>query len=176
MTNPWLTWANLLTALRALAIPFFAQSILNGSWYLASGLFVVAVVTDFFDGKLARKFDQTSPLGGLLDHGTDAAFVTTGCWALASLGLINHYLAWLIPLAFIQYMLDSRALSGHNLRTSTIGRSNGVAYFVVVGVGVGSATLGWSWLNEPNALFAWLLVASTVVSMTDRAIALVRRP
>ncbi len=170
----WLTWANLLTASRAALIAPFAWLVLSAQWPAAAAVFAVAALSDFYDGRLARRLNQTSPLGGLLDHGTDALFVTTGCWSFATLGVINPYLHWLIPLAFTQYMLDSRALRGQSLRTSAIGRSNGVAYFVVVGVGLGAHLLTWRWLLAPLQLLAWLLVFSTLVSMADRAITLLR--
>jgi phosphatidylglycerophosphate synthase len=144
-------------------------------WSWAALLFVLAVVTDFYDGKLARHLHQTSPLGGLFDHATDAAFVTCGCWALASIDAINPWLPGLIPAAFMQYMLDSRALSGVSLRMSNIGRTNGVAYYIVLGTAIGGELFSWEWLRTPIAWFAWLLVVSTLVSMLDRAITLIQR-
>lgn len=170
----WWTWANALTAVRLVLIVPTTLAILAGSWWPAAALFTLAAVTDFYDGVVARKLSQMSPLGGFFDHATDAVFVTAGCWALAQVGLVNPYLHWLIPLAFVQYALDSKALAGKALRTSTIGRSNGVAYFVAVGTGIGASALGFDWLLPVLALFAWLLVLTTVVSMFDRAMALVR--
>jgi phosphatidylglycerophosphate synthase len=151
------------------------HAILNHLWPWTALLFVIAVITDFYDGKLARHLHQTSPLGGLFDHATDAAFVTCGCWALASIGLINPWLPWLIPAAFIQYMLDSKALSGVSLRMSNIGRTNGVAYYVLLGTAIGGELLGWEGLRTPVTWFAWILVVSTLISMLDRAITLIQR-
>ncbi len=170
MASQWLTWANLLSLSRTALIVPFTWLLLQEYWLAAAVCFALAVVSDIYDGKLARKYNQVSQLGGLLDHGTDALFVTCGCAALAVLGLINPILPILIPLAFLQYMLDSRALAGHALRTSLVGKVNGVCYFVVVGVVVGAELLGWRWLLLPAAVFAWLLVASTCLSMLDRAL------
>jgi phosphatidylglycerophosphate synthase len=36
------------------------------------------VATDWLDGRIARRFGETSALGGFLDHVTDAAFVSLG--------------------------------------------------------------------------------------------------
>lgn len=174
MAQHWFTWANLLTLIRAATLFPLTYSILHQLWVWAAVVFAIAVVTDFYDGKLARSLHQTSPLGGLFDHATDAVFVTLGCWALSSVDLINPYLPWLIPAAFIQYMLDSKALSGISLRMSAIGRSNGVAYYVVIGVAIGAELLSWAWLRLPITWFAWLLVVSTLASMLDRAITLLR--
>ena len=170
-----------------LIVPF-TWYVLNMYWFWAIGLFIFAVVSDIWDGKLARKHHQVTPLGGLLDHGTDATMVTCGCWALAELNLIPFLLVILIPAAFVQYMLDSKALAGQPLRTSAIGKTNGVAYFVLVGIAIGAHALAiltqsfaqashslWVWLISPGlALIAWALVVSTVISMVDRALALLR--
>lgn len=157
-------------------------------WWIAALLFTAAVVSDVYDGKLARKYNQVSPLGGLLDHGTDALFVTGGCLALAWLGLVPLLLALLIPSAFIQYMLDSKALAGKSLRTSRLGKSNGVAYFALVGTAIGAHTLMqinlllglpllplWEYIIEPGLqIAAWILIVSTIISMLDRLTTLVR--
>lgn len=175
MSGPWQTRANALTFSRTLLIAPFGWLILQQLWFGAALVFVYAVISDIYDGKLARRYNQVSALGGLLDHGSDALFVTCGCWALASLELFNPYLALLIPLAFAQYMFDSRALAGQSLRTSQLGRINGVCYFVVVGTTVGMELLAWSWLSIPVEIAAWLLVISTLLSMLDRAITYWRR-
>lgn len=171
----WLTWANLLTGLRLATLPVISYALLQQNWVLAAWLFTLAVVTDIYDGKIARKLSQTSPLGGLFDHGTDALFVSVCCGCLSLLGLVNVWLPWLIAFAFIQYMLDSKALAGIALRMSFIGRNNGIAYYVLVGVVIGAQVLQWEWLITAAAYFAWLLVFTTLFSMLDRGISLLRK-
>ncbi len=173
-THRWATWANLLTAFRLASIPATFFAIAFGDWLIAATLFTLAAVSDFYDGQLARRFNQATSFGGLFDHATDALYVTSCCTALATLGLVNPWLCALIPTAFAQYMLDSRALTGRPLRTSLIGRYNGVAYFVLAGTAIGASLLGWQWLLGIVAVAAWLLVATTVVSMLDRLLTLLR--
>jgi phosphatidylglycerophosphate synthase len=172
----WKTWANLLTGLRLLSIVPCAWAIGTGQWTLAAGLFTLAVLTDLMDGPVARRYGHASPLGGLFDHATDALFVSVNLAALAWLGLVNPLLPLLVALAFLQYVFDSRALQGAVLRTSFLGKNNGIAYFVLVGVPVMRDALGWSF--PPNSWVAaggFLLLATTLVSMSERAIALIRR-
>ena len=171
----WLTWANLLTLTRVIVLVPLAYALLNAQWMAAAALFMVGVITDIYDGKVARHLQQTSPIGGLFDHATDAVFVTLGSGILAYLSLINEWLPFLIPLAFVQYMLDSKALSGVALRTSALGRVNGIAYYVVIGAAIGAQFLQWELLQSAVAYFAWLLVLTTVISMVDRAITLARK-
>jgi phosphatidylglycerophosphate synthase len=165
----WLTWANGLTAARAaLALPC-AALVADERWTSAALLLTLAILTDLLDGPLARRLNQTSPLGGLLDHSTDAAFVVVLLAALSTLG----YVPWLLPVvvtaSFLQYVLDSSALQGSRLRASWLGRFNGIAYFVLASIPVYRGALGLPW--PPDALvmaFAWLLVLSSAASMLDR--------
>ena len=153
-----------------------ALAIVSGYWTLAALLFLVAAITDLADGPLARHFGQASPFGGLFDHGIDALFVSVSLAALAWIDLINVWLPALVALAFMQYMFDSRVLAGLSLRTSAIGRNNGIAYYVMVGIPVIREALSLSWPADGwVAALAWLLVITTGLSMTDRAATLIRR-
>ena len=165
----WITWANGLTATRLVAAPLLALAILREAHGVALLIFVAAVLTDLLDGPVARHFGEASPLGGVLDHATDAAFVTAGTGALGCTGEVPQVLPWLIAAAFLQYFFDSRVAAGSALRSSAIGRWNGVAYFVVLGIPVVRDGLGLAW---PGGLLVngigWLLVASTLLSMALR--------
>lgn len=172
----WNTWANLLTAVRLMAVAPAGWAIVNGLWALAAGLFLLAVVTDLLDGPAARRLDQTSPAGGLFDHATDALYVSVNLGALAWVGLVNGWLPVLVALAFVQYMFDSKALAGAELTTSLLGRNNGIAYFVMVGIPVIREALELTWPGDRIvAVLAWILVATTLASMADRTLALIRR-
>ncbi|MED6340757.1 MAG: CDP-alcohol phosphatidyltransferase family protein, partial [Pseudomonadota bacterium] len=73
-----LTWANALTSLRLLlCLPVYLL-IEQQRWLPCALCLFVAVLTDVFDGKMARKLNQASPMGGFFDHATDALFVTFG--------------------------------------------------------------------------------------------------
>ena len=171
----WLTWANALSALRLLITLPCAYTIVHGLWAMAAPLFIVAVVTDIFDGVVARRRGEVSPLGGLLDHSIDALFVTTTLAALTVIQLVPVLLPPLVMASFLQYVWDSKALSGAPLRASVIGRWNGVGYYVLVGIAVVTHALAIDWpTTELITLSGWLLVASTLTSMCDRGYALWR--
>jgi phosphatidylglycerophosphate synthase len=166
----WFTWANLLTVARLAIIGPCAFAVIAGSWLWAGGLFVLAVATDLLDGPVARRYNHASNLGGLLDHATDALFVTVLLGTLA----YHNYLPWVLPClvlaAFVQYTLDSRALAGRKLKMSWLGRSNGIAYFVPVGTVLIRNALELSWPGDIWVEWlAWLLVCTSVISMFDRA-------
>lgn len=172
-----LTRANALTALRLMTAPLLALAILRDESALAHGLFWFAVVTDLLDGRVARHYGEASTLGGLFDHATDATFVAVGLLAVAQTGQTPLLLPPLVLAAFLQYTLDSRALSGRPLRASGLGRWNGISYFVLLGVPVVRDGLGLGWPPVGwTVAIGWGLVGSTILSMGDRLLALTRRP
>jgi cardiolipin synthase len=132
-------------------------------------LFFVAVGTDLADGWVARRYGEESPFGGFADHAADATFVVTGTAALARPGVLPTPLPWLIAAAFIQYALDSRALSSSGLFPSRLGRWNGIAYYVIAAIPIVRDALALSWPGaEGVRALGGALVASTVASMADR--------
>jgi len=71
---------NLLTLLRILLIPvFIAAYYLPFRWapLLATTLFVLAALTDWLDGYLARRLNQASPFGAFLDPVADKLMVAS---------------------------------------------------------------------------------------------------
>ncbi len=171
----FITWANALSAARLLIAAPCAYAIWIGAWTIAAALFVVAVATDVFDGIVARRRGEVTALGGLFDHSIDALFVTLTLAALAAI----HIVPWLLPplaiTSFVQYVWDSKALSGAPLRASVLGRWNGIGYYAIVGTATLQHALGVAWPTPAwVSIAAWLLVGSTLVSMADRGYALWR--
>ena len=165
----WLTAANAVSLARLVTAPYSLVLALDERWLLASVIFVGAVVSDMLDGYLARRAGKESALGGLLDHSADAIYVTLTLWALAHTGVIPGFLPFLVGCAFLQYVLDSRAMAGQPLKTSRLGRWNGIAYFVLVGTIVIRNALGLDWLPDDAIwLFGLVLLTTTFLSMFER--------
>src|SRR5437016_13660038 len=81
---------NLLSLSRMLTtILVFVLSLLNSPWAFltATALFILASVTDFFDGYLARRFKLVSPLGVFLDLTADKVFISAILLALVQVSL-----------------------------------------------------------------------------------------
>ena len=171
----WGTLANAVTLTRGMAAPLLVAAILLDARVEALGLFVLAVATDVADGRLARRLGEVSRLGGLLDHGADALFCSLGLGALAWTGALPIPLPFLVAVAFLQYVLDSRSIEGLPLRASFLGRWNGILYFVLIGIPVvrDALTLSWPGAGLLSGL-GWVLVASTLLSMLDRGWAAAR--
>ncbi len=181
-----LSWPNALTTIRLGAGPLFFCALVNAraaqaqpavvgvdfgsASTIAAGLFWLAVATDFADGRLARARGEATVFGGLLDHASDASFVCFGLVALAMQDIVPLLLPVLVGSAFLQYVVDSRSLSGQRLRASSLGRWNGILYFFPPGIVATRDALGLA--DPPDAwigAIGWLLVISTLASMLDRA-------
>ena len=157
-----------------LALPC-TWALIAGHWIAAGLMFAAAIGTDLADGWLARRTNRVTPLGGLFDHASDAAFVTIQLGAWAALDITPWLLVFLVPASFVQYMLDSDALAGAPLRASRIGRSNGIAYFVLAGFPLYQNALSLPLLPDVVFFWAgWFLICTTLVSMGDRLWAYVR--
>jgi cardiolipin synthase len=167
--NPWLTRANALTFFRIFAAPWLVVAICAEATWLAVAVLILAVASDFADGFVARRYGEVSGLGRLIDHATDAIFVTAGTAALAYEGALPALLPTLIALSFLQYALDSGASESSGPRPSALGRGNGIAYYLIIAVPIVRDALNLGW-PVPKVVLAlgWLLVASTLISMASR--------
>ena len=66
-----LTVPNLLTLIRILIVPLFAYLFLQGQLLAAVVVLFISGLSDFLDGKIARRFNQISALGKILDPVAD---------------------------------------------------------------------------------------------------------
>ena len=168
-----LSLPNLLSLSRVVLAVAMYLAVVNSQWYLAVSILWIAVFTDILDGYLARAFHKATPLGGVFDHGSDAIFVTVTIAAHLHHGWAPALLVMMIPAAFLQYMLDSKALAGQPLRASSLGRYNGISYFVFAGFPVMQLALNVTLIPFDWFIwFGWGLVMTTAVSMLDRLVTL----
>ncbi len=95
---------NILTYGRIIAVPVVAGLLLWGgdtARWVALGIYIVAAITDFLDGYLARKWQQQSALGRMLDPIADKVLVSVVLLVLAADGVMDggHIWAAIIILA-----------------------------------------------------------------------------
>lgn len=89
-----LSLPNILTYGRILAVPLLVACFyVPGDTFrlIALGLFIVAAVTDFFDGYLARAWHQQSALGRMLDPIADKLLVAACLMMMAADGTIRDW-------------------------------------------------------------------------------------
>ena len=95
---------NLLTWLRIILIPLFVGIFyFEKSWVslpnqnlVATVIFTLAAITDWFDGWLARKLNQTSAFGAFLDPVADKLMVAAALIVLLQLGRVDAIIALII--------------------------------------------------------------------------------
>ena len=93
-----------LTWLRILAIPLFVAVLYFPEDWLSERqanvvsmwIFIVAAVTDWADGYLARRWNQTTSFGAFLDPVADKLMVTAALIVLAEKGLVDPFAALII--------------------------------------------------------------------------------
>ena len=96
---------NLLTISRIVILPVIITLILmEGAWgemavWGGLGLYIIACITDYLDGWLARKMNQSTAFGTFLDPISDKIFV--GALLIVFAGLHRIYGVWLIPAILI---------------------------------------------------------------------------
>ncbi|MEL6978061.1 MAG: CDP-alcohol phosphatidyltransferase family protein [Pseudomonadota bacterium] len=145
--NDWALIPNWLSAgriLAAAALPFaFILFERQAAEIVALGLFIAASITDFFDGWLARRLNQTSALGAKLDSLADKALLFT---ALGALGVaVFPGALWFWALALI---IVAREV-GVTLLRMRFGRAGAL-----------SVTLGAKWKTVFQMTSAALLLAA----------------
>ena len=128
------TLANAVSVVRLMAIPVFLWLVIDDRLLIAFVLLVVAVLTDFVDGMIARRMNEITKLGQFLDPFADRLFIAATVIALA----IQDVVPWWFVIAVM-------------LRDALLGIGG------VVMARYGAATLPVKWWGKV-ATFAMLVV------------------
>lgn len=185
-----LVWTipNGLSALRLLGVPVFLYLVLGpeeDAWALA--LLVVSGITDYLDGWLARKLDQQSVIGQILDPVADRLYILAVVLGLALRDVIPWWVAISLPLRDLLMwglvpLLRTRGYSA--LPVHFLGKAatfNLLYAFPLLLLGDGEGTvatlaqvIGWAFAIWGIALYWWAGVLYTwqvrrLLATTERA-------
>ena len=159
-----MTSADQLTAARAASVPLvvllYAWSF-HGHDYWATAVFCVAMTTDWFDGRLARRHGRTSPLGSLLDPIADKVLVLGALVMLVGLGAVP---AWMVALIVVREMLitglrQAAVERGVVIAARDLGKLKTWAQAVAAAVGGFAAARAWS-----HDVAWWTLLVAVVLT------------
>lgn len=130
------------------------------SWldYFAGLIFVIASVTDFFDGYIARKWEQMTKLGSILDPLADKMLMLAGFLGLMA---IDRASAWAV------FLILSREFFITGLRVVAVSEGKNVASTMAgkVKTVVQMIAIGFLLMNWPFATtILWIAVALTLYS------------
>jgi CDP-diacylglycerol--glycerol-3-phosphate 3-phosphatidyltransferase len=155
-----------LTLARALAVPvvvvLFAWDFPDHN-YWATAVFIVAMATDQVDGWLARRWDQTSPFGSLLDPIADKVLVLAALVMLIAEGVAP---AWMVAAIVARELLVSGLRlaaieKGIVIAARDLGKLKTWAQALAVAVGGMAAAGAWSsdvawWVLLVAVLLTWI--------------------
>ena len=163
---------NKLTTFRVILIPFFVFFLLAPYFeeygnYIALVIFIVASLTDFLDGKIARKYNLVTNFGKFMDPLADKLLVCSAMIALVDQGRIP---AWIVIIIIAREFIISgfrlvAADNGSVIAARYWGKFKTVFQMLMVIVLI---------LDIPNPFFAvlgtvltYIALALTVVSLID---------
>jgi CDP-diacylglycerol--glycerol-3-phosphate 3-phosphatidyltransferase len=173
--------ANVLTGVRMVLVPVFLVALFVGdgheiSWRVtAFSVFAVAVITDRFDGALARSYGMVTEFGTLADPIADKALIGS---ALVGLSLLGD-LPWWVTIVILAREIGVTVLRLAVLRHGVIPASRGGKLKTLVqAVAIGLFVLplyAWPdlWLTVAWVIM-WAAVALTVITGVDYVVSAIR--
>jgi CDP-diacylglycerol--glycerol-3-phosphate 3-phosphatidyltransferase len=171
--------ANLLTGLRIALVPVFLVALFVGDGHetrwrvIAFAIFAVAVITDRFDGEIARSYDMVTEFGKLADPIADKALIGA---ALIGLSML-HDLPWWVTVLILVRELAVTVLRLAVLRSGVIPASRGgklKTFVQAVAIGLYILPLSGTWHSCATVLMGAAVVL-TVATGIDYAVSALRR-
>ena len=141
--------ADQLTLARIAAVPFVVLLYavdFHGHNYWATALFVVAMTTDWFDGRIARRYGRTSQLGSLLDPVADKILVISVLVVLIDQGVFPGWMvAAIVAREFLVSGLRLAAIErGVVIAARDLGKLKTWSQAVAAAIGGFAAAGAWS--------------------------------
>jgi CDP-diacylglycerol--glycerol-3-phosphate 3-phosphatidyltransferase len=158
-----MTLPNWITFSRLLGIPFLLYGLHNPtpeSRLVCLAIFLVAALTDWLDGYLARKLNQISDLGKFLDPLVDKLLVLAPLLALIELGQVPAWGVFLIlsrELAIAGWRVNQTKITGANIW----GKLKTVSQIVAIALLIAPIPEKW---QLTSLISFWVAVALTLIS------------
>ncbi len=159
---------NSLTLFRIFLVPLLVVVLLTKySNRLGLGIFLVAAITDFFDGYVARRMNKVTRLGALLDPIADKLLMSAASISLVELGLAK---AWMIVIIIgrefaVSGLRSIAAQQGVTIAASPLGKTKTISQVVAISLAILSYELGE--FNFTATLALWVVVIFSLISGID---------
>jgi cardiolipin synthase len=167
-------WPNLLTWLRIVMIPLFVGVFyFEQHWIshaaqnlIAMAIFTAAAITDWLDGWLARKLNQTSAFGAFLDPVADKLMVAAALVILVQLGRIDAVIALIIigreiAISALREWMASIG-QGKSVAVSMVGKIKTAAQMIAIPMLLYHDMLG---PFDPHYWGTWLIWVAAVLTL-----------
>jgi CDP-diacylglycerol--glycerol-3-phosphate 3-phosphatidyltransferase len=141
-----LTLPNQLTLLRILLTPVFVLLLMSGSplyLQLSLAVFVIAALTDWYDGWIARKMGYSSRWGKFLDPLADKILSSSALLTFVGLNLVDAWMVWIVIVrdflitglrSYAEY-LDKPIVTTRGAQAKTLGQFVVIYYILILYVG-----------------------------------------
>lgn len=127
-----LTVPNALSAFRLALVPVFLVLVMVGADLAALITLAVASLTDYLDGFLARRLNQVSRLGELLDPAADRLYIFAALIGLGARGLLPWWLVLVVVARDLMLLVLAAVLAGHRAGPLPVKRVGKLATFVLL--------------------------------------------
>ena len=164
--------ANKLTTFRVLCIPIFVVFMLIESipynYYLAAIVFIIASITDLFDGKIARKYHLVTNFGKFMDPLADKMLVSAALICLTPKMIPSWVVIIIISRElFISGFRMLAADQGIVLAAGWWGKFKTAFSMVMIIVLIVNTPLKNSVLYIIGQVLIWISLALTIISMIE---------
>jgi CDP-diacylglycerol--glycerol-3-phosphate 3-phosphatidyltransferase len=163
---------NALTLLRIFLVPFLVVVLLTkftGREFVGLGIFLIAAITDFFDGWIARRRNQTTRLGALLDPIADKLLMSAAFISLVEMDP-THVPAWMVVIIIgrefaVSGLRSIAAQQGVTIAASPLGKGKMVSQVIAISLLILGYELGQFRIIGTVAL--WAVMAFALASGVD---------
>lgn len=164
--------ANKLTTFRVLCIPIFVVFMLIESipynYYLAAIVFIIASITDLFDGKIARKYHLVTNFGKFMDPLADKMLVSAALICLTPKMIPSWVVIIIVSRElFISGFRMLAADQGIVLAAGWWGKFKTAFSMVMIIVLIVNTPLNNSVLYIIGQVLIWISLALTIISMIE---------
>ena len=143
----------MLTVFRILLTPIFIISLFSEYQFahpIALAIFLIACITDTYDGYYARKYNQVTPEGKFLDPLADKILVSSAFISFAFIGIIEFWMVGLILFRdlFVTGLRMAVEHKGLSMVTSMIAKAKTtiqyiIIIFILTVMGLKGFSFGW---------------------------------
>ena len=161
--------------------PIFILSLFSDHYLghsIALAIFIIASITDAFDGYYARKYNQISPEGEFLDPLADKILVSSAFISFAILGLIEYWMVALIIfrdlfVTGLRMIIESK---GSSMKTSNIAKAKtasqmAIIIFILTFLGFKGFSISWAipifnFIKSYQLIYNFTLIVSLFTAIT----------
>lgn len=156
-----ISWARILSTIVIVFLMYFKM------YVSAFVLFLIATVSDYFDGYIARKTKQVTNLGKVLDQMSDKILITSVLIVFVEFGYIPGWLVILIIFRDTLVSMVRMVASSHGsvIAANIFGKLKTVLQ-MALSIGLYLEILGFSQIRLLNLIFVYVVAITTVLSGT----------